>query len=71
MREFLNAVKQRTLDTTCNVRYGHRITKLGLLSNIAYRTGRRIQWDDARERIVDDDQANRLLSRKFRKPFKL
>ncbi len=42
LREFLDGIKARTLDTTCNLRYGHRLTKLGLLSNIAYRTGRRL-----------------------------
>ena len=71
LREFLDAIKSRALDTTCNVRYGHRLTKLGLLSNIAYRTGRRLAWDDSRERFVDDAEANRFLSRKFRKPYTL
>ncbi len=71
VREFVDAVKQRTLETSCNVRYGHRLTKLGLLANIAYRTGRRIQWDDQRERIVDDSAASALLSRTFRKPYNL
>jgi len=71
LREFLDAIKSRNLETTCNVRYGHRVTKLGLLTNIAYRTGRRIYWDDARERILHDDEANRYLKRQFRKPYKL
>jgi predicted dehydrogenase len=71
LREFLDAIKSRNLETTCNVRYGHRVTKLGLLANIAFRTGRRIYWDDERERIVDDDEASRYLSRKFRKPYTL
>jgi hypothetical protein len=71
LREFLDAIKARNLETTCNVRYGHRLTKLGLLTNIAYRTGRRIHWDDRRERILDDGDANRYLKRNFRKPFKL
>lgn len=71
LREFLDAIKTRQLETTCNVRYGHRLTKLGLLSNIAYRTGRRLTWDDQRERFVGDDDANRYLSRKFRKPYRL
>ena len=70
LREFLDAIKSRNLETTCNVRYGHRLTKLGLLSNIAFRTGRRIHWDDDRERIVGDDEANRMLKRSFRKPYK-
>jgi hypothetical protein len=69
LREFLDAIKSRNLETTCNVRYGHRVTKLGLLANIAYRTGRRIYWDDQRERIQDDGDASKLLSRKFRKPY--
>jgi predicted dehydrogenase len=70
LREFLDAIKSRNLETTCNVRYGHRLTKLGLLSNIAFRTGRRIYWDDERERIVGDDEANRMLKRSFRKPYR-
>ncbi len=71
IREFLDGIKTRNLETTCNVRYGHRLSKLGLLSNIAYRTGRRLQWDDRNERILHDDEANRYLRRKFRKPYTL
>jgi predicted dehydrogenase len=71
LREFLDAIKSRNLDTTCNVRYGHRLSKLGLLTNIAYRTGRRIHWDDQRERILNDEAASKHLSRRFRKPYKL
>ena len=71
LREFLDAIKTRNLETTCNVRYGHRLTKPGLLTNIAYRTGRTLRWDDQRERIVDDGEANRYLKRKFRKPYTL
>lgn len=71
IREFLDAIKTRNLDTTCNVRYGHRLSKLGLLTNIAYRSGRRIYWDDQRERILNDGDASRYLSRRFRKPYKL
>jgi predicted dehydrogenase len=71
VREFLEAVKTRNLETTCNVRYGHKLTKCGLLANISYRVGRKIHWDDAQERITDDRQADLYLTRKFRKPWKL
>jgi predicted dehydrogenase len=70
-REFLDAIKARNLETTCNVRYGHRVTKPGLLANIAFRTGRRIHWNDEQERIVGDRSASRYLRRKFRKDYKL
>ncbi len=70
-REFLDAIKARNLETTCNVRYGHRVTKPGLLANIAFRTGRGLQWDDKKERFVRDSDADRYLRRRFRKDYKL
>ncbi len=71
MREFLDAVKSRNLETTCNVRYGHTLSKHGLLANISYRTGHRLTWDDQNERIVGDPVASRYLTRQYRKPWKL
>ena len=67
----MDAIKSRNLDTTCNFRYGHLVSKTGLLANISYRTGRRLVWDDARERVVGDRDANRYLTRRYRKPWKL
>jgi hypothetical protein len=67
LREFLNAIKSRNFATTCNVRYGHHLSKCGLLANIAFRTGHRIQWDDERERIAGDNHASQYLARHFRK----
>jgi predicted dehydrogenase len=70
IREFLNAIKSRQ-QTTCNVEYAHQLTKSGLLGNIAYRTGRRIRWDDEHERVLRDPAANRMVTRRYRKPWKL
>lgn len=71
LREFIDAIKTRNLETTCNVRYGHKLSKYGLLANLSYRTGRTLHWDDASETIVGDKDANKQLSRNFRKPWKL
>jgi predicted dehydrogenase len=70
LREFLNAIKSRQT-TTCNVEYAHRLTKGALLGDIALRTGRRLRWDDAKEHIVDDKAAQKLVTREYRKPWKL
>lgn len=70
LREFLDSVKSRKL-ATCDVEYGHRLTKAGLLGNIAYRTGRRVVWDDAREAIVGDKEAQGMVTRRYRKPWKI
>lgn len=66
IREFLDAVKSRNMDTTCNVRYGHRLTKGGLLANVAYRSGTTVQWDNEREEIVGNEVAAQMLSDSFR-----
>jgi hypothetical protein len=41
------------------------------LGNIAFRTGRRIQWDVARERIVGDAEAQKLVTKPYRAPWSL
>jgi predicted dehydrogenase len=70
IREFLDSIKSREL-TTCNIEYAHRLTKGGLLGNLAFRTGRRLYWDDEKERIVGDPKAQQLVTRQYRKPWKL
>ena len=70
IREFLDSIKTRK-PATCNVEYAHGLTKGGLLGNIAFRTGRRIRWDDVKERIIGDSAADRMVTRRYRKPWKL
>lgn len=70
VREFLDAIKSRKR-TTCDLEYAFRLTKGGLLGNLAYRTGRRLYWDDQRERIIDDREAQQMTSRRYRKPWRL
>ena len=70
IREFLDSIKSRQAPT-CNVDYGFRLTKAGLLANLAYRTGERLAWDDQRERVLGHTKANKLLTRRYRKPWKL
>ena len=39
------------------------------LANISYRVGRSIEFDSAKEQIVNDGKANEMLRRKYREPF--
>lgn len=70
IREFLDAIKSRR-PTTCNLDYAYRLTKAGLLANIACRVNRTVEWDDGAERIVGDHEAERLTARRYRKPWRL
>ncbi len=56
-------------DLTCDVEVGHRSTILPHLGNIAYRVGRELMFDGLSERFVDDEEANKLLTRDYREPF--
>jgi hypothetical protein len=71
IREFLDSIRSRNTRTTCNFDYSHQLNKGALLANIAFRTGARLEWDDARERIANHREANRFLTRRYRKPWRL
>lgn len=71
IREFLDAIKARNTATTCNFDYSHRLNKGALLANLAYRLGARLEWDGDRERVTNHREANRFLTRRYRRPWKL
>jgi len=52
-----------------NVREGHYSCALVHLANTSYRLGRSLNFDPNRERYIDDDEANKMLTRKYRKPY--
>jgi hypothetical protein len=51
------------------VRICHKSTVIAHLGNIAYRTGKKLRWDGAKEQIIDDREAARMLWRKPRKKW--
>ena len=55
----------------CDVAIGHRSATVCHLGNIAIRTGRKIQWDPAKELIVGDKEAAKLTTKEYRAPWKL
>ncbi|MBE7558605.1 Gfo/Idh/MocA family oxidoreductase [bacterium] len=57
--------------TAAPVEYGHRSTTICVLSDISMRLGRPLRWDAAKEEIVDDPAATRMLSRAYRQPWVL
>lgn len=48
---------------------GHRSTSACLVAHVAMRLGRKLRWDPLRERFLDDDAANAMLSRPQRAPY--
>ena len=51
------------------VEIGHRTCSVCLVSHIAMKLPRKLNWDPKAERFVKDDEANAMLSRSQRKPY--
>jgi predicted dehydrogenase len=70
VRNFLDCVKSRQQPVE-NLEVGQHISTVAHLGNIALRSGRKIVWDAEKERIVNDREADKLVSVQYRKPWKL
>ncbi len=69
-RNFLDSVKSRK-PTVTPVEVAHHSAIPGHLGLISMLTGRKIRWDAAKEEILGDAEASKLLSRPYRAPWAL
>jgi predicted dehydrogenase len=67
-RNFLDCVKSRR-PCYAPAETGHRTITIPHIGNIAMLLGRKLRWNPAAERFVDDAEADRMLSRKQREPW--
>jgi predicted dehydrogenase len=63
--DFLDAIKtgRKPVSDIEEIHYSTNVSLLGMLS---YKLRRSIEWDGAKEQVVGDGEANKLLSRKYR-----
>lgn len=69
-RNFLDCVRSRQAPYF-PAEIGHRCCSVMHIGNIAMDLGRKLRWDPRAERFPDDPEANRMLSRVLREPWKL
>ena len=50
---------------------GHAVAVLCILGNLSYRLGRGLKWDPVAEKVIGDEEANRLLARPNRHPWRI
>ncbi len=68
VRNFLDCVRSRK-EPISDLESAHQVATVCHLANLSLRLGRRLRWDAAREEIVEDAEANRLLVRPYRAPW--
>jgi len=70
VRNFLDCVRSRK-QPTVDIETGHHSTVTCLIGNIALRVGQKLQWDAQAERFKNSTEANALLTRQYRAPWRL
>ena len=68
--EWLQACKTGS-PTTCNFDYSGALTEAVLLGNVAYRTGKRLEWDAVALKAANCPEADQFLRRAYRKGWEL
>jgi predicted dehydrogenase len=69
-QNFLDCIRQRT-KPAADVETGHRSATVCHLGGIAVRLGRKLRWDPAKEHFINDVQADKMLARPMRSPWRL
>ena len=69
-RNFLDCVKSRK-DCYFPPEIGQRCFTVAHIGNISMLLGRKLRWDPDNEKFIGDEQANRMLSRTMRSPWRL
>jgi predicted dehydrogenase len=69
-RNFLDCVKSRAA-CHCDIETGHRSTSATLIANVALKTKAFLEWDRKAERFANHDDANGMLTYRYRDPHRL
>ncbi|MDP7302640.1 MAG: gfo/Idh/MocA family oxidoreductase, partial [Pirellulaceae bacterium] len=68
--EWIHACKTGA-PTTCNFEYAGWLTEANHLGNVAYRVGKKLQWDHESLCATNAPEADELIHREYRKGWKL
>jgi predicted dehydrogenase len=68
MRDFLRAIADKGRPVA-DIEQGHISTACCILANLSMGLNRSLTWDSEKQRVVGDEEANKLLRRPYRKPW--
>jgi predicted dehydrogenase len=68
VRNFLDCVKSRA-EPASDLESSHRVSTACHLANLSLRLGRKLRWDAAKEGVIGDAEASRMLVRPYRSPW--
>lgn len=65
-KEWIEAIKHGG-KTTCNFDYSGPLTETALLGNVAFRVGRKLEWDPKKLRATNCPEADQFIQHRYRK----
>jgi predicted dehydrogenase len=68
MKDLLNAIATGGRPVA-DIEQGHISTSSCIMANVAMKLGRTLAWDGEKQRVIGDEEANRLLRRPYRSPW--
>jgi len=69
VQNFIECVKTRE-KPAADIEIGRRVCIYAHLGNIAYRTGKKVVYDEAKEMIINEKDANAMVTPTYRPPYK-
>lgn len=69
-QDWIDAIKNRS-KPVADIEIGHRTASICNIANIAYELGRPLSWNPETEQFKEDEKANSMLSREYRKGYSL
>jgi predicted dehydrogenase len=69
MKNFLDCIESRERPVA-DIEQGYISTTSCILANLSMQLGRTLTWDPVNHQVVNDDDANKLLKRPYRAPWK-
>ncbi len=68
MMDLLAAIDARS-KPVADIEQGYISTATCILANNAMKLGRTLKWDAAKQQVINDNEANQMLTRPYRKPW--
>ncbi|MCK5278933.1 MAG: Gfo/Idh/MocA family oxidoreductase [Cyclobacteriaceae bacterium] len=66
--DFIKAIETGS-KPAADIKNSHYATNMSLLAIMSYKLGRSVKWDGKKQMIIGDDEAKKMMSRKYRKPW--
>ncbi len=72
MENFVSVIKSRKMDDhNCSIQAGSHVATVAQMGNIAYRSGKKLQWDKAKQAFTDNEVNKQYMAKNYENGYKL